>query len=82
MPLDEHADETEHGSQAESEVHDMEKELRIMRRVFRKWSRLAGVHGRACDGLGEGEFAVDWTRAIAPRLEGRIRMVVAEKRTS
>lgn len=82
LPLDEHADENEHGSEAESEVRDMEKELRIMRKVFRKWSRLAGVHGRACDDLSEGEFTVDWTRAIAPRLEGRIQMVTAEKRTS
>lgn len=49
--------------------------LAIMRKVMRKWQRIAGV--TAGPGLGEegGEFTVGWTRGIAPRLEGRIREV-------
>lgn len=59
----------------ERNVEDLDKELQIMRRVFTKWSRLAGVHCRCCDELQQDEFEVDWTRAIAPRLEGRINMI-------
>jgi 5'-nucleotidase len=52
-----------------------ENELVIMRKVMRKWSRIAGLknHPGLCDSLGEGEFTANWTKAIAPRLEGRIR---------
>jgi len=61
--------------QEEDTVRDMDREMRIMRKVFRKWCRIAGVQGQACDSLGEDEFEVDWTKAIAPRVEGRIVMV-------
>jgi 5'-nucleotidase len=60
------------GAQA---MHETERALGIKRRVWRKWTRVAGVHGATCDHLSEGEFAVDWTRAVAPRVEGRISMV-------
>ena len=56
-------------------VRNMDRELDIMRRVFRKWCRIAGVQGQACDALREDEFEVDWTKAVAPRVEGRIIMV-------
>ncbi|KAK3354015.1 Metallo-dependent phosphatase-like protein [Lasiosphaeria hispida] len=59
----------------EEDVRGMDRELRIMRTVFHKWCRIAGVNGRACDSLKEGEVEVAWTKAIAPRVEGRIRMV-------
>lgn len=51
-----------------------ERELSILRRVMAKWWRLAGLKGSAklCDVLGAEEFQVNWTKAIAPRLEGRI----------
>ncbi|KIW04160.1 uncharacterized protein PV09_04967 [Verruconis gallopava] len=54
-----------------------ERELAIMRKVMRKWRRLAGLPGdpALCDKMDEGEFTVNWTKAIAPRLEGRIKMV-------
>ncbi|PBP20195.1 putative 5'-nucleotidase [Diplocarpon rosae] len=56
-----------------------EREIRIQlaRKVVRKWWRLAGLQGapRCGDNLGVDEFKVDWTRAIAPRVEGRIRIV-------
>ncbi|KIV91536.1 hypothetical protein PV10_06065 [Exophiala mesophila] len=53
-----------------------EKELQIIRRVTRKWRRLAGLkgHSSCCDNVAEDEFTVDWTRAIVPRLEGRIQI--------
>ncbi|EME82924.1 uncharacterized protein MYCFIDRAFT_153650 [Pseudocercospora fijiensis CIRAD86] len=55
-----------------------ERELYVMRKVMRKWCRLAGLHGKAemCAQKGE-DFAVAWTRGIAPRLEGRIKIVGA-----
>ena len=54
-----------------------EEQTKIIRRVMRKWWRLAKLEGspKLCDELGEGEFQVNWTRAVAPRLEGRIKEV-------
>jgi 5'-nucleotidase len=58
-----------------------EKETRTIRRVMRKWWRLSKLQGepKLCDELGEGEFQVNWTKAIAPRLEGRIKDVTPKK---
>ncbi|KAK5126014.1 hypothetical protein LTR85_011369 [Meristemomyces frigidus] len=64
---------------ARQEQHTQrERELVIMRKVMRKWWRLAGIagHPNMCDEVGE-EFGVHWTKAICPRVEGRIRMVGA-----
>lgn len=54
-----------------------QKELTILRRVMKKWWRLAGLKGnpKTCDEMEEGEFQINWTKAIAPRLEGRIKDV-------
>ena len=54
-----------------------DKQVEMIRRVMRKWWRVAGLKGNPvpCDELGGGEFQVNWTKAIAPRLEGRIREV-------
>ncbi|KAF3766705.1 Metallo-dependent phosphatase [Cryphonectria parasitica EP155] len=52
-----------------------EKELRIMRRVFGRWCRKAGVNALADDELEEDEVDCDWTQAIAPKVEGRIVMI-------
>ena len=54
-----------------------DKQVDVIRRVMRKWWRLAGLKGSPvpCDELDGGEFQVNWTKAIAPRLEGRIREV-------
>ncbi|KAF2116296.1 5'-nucleotidase-like protein [Lophiotrema nucula] len=53
-----------------------ERETDIIRRVMKKWWRLAGLKGHAevCDEQGSGEFEVNWTKAVAPRLEGRIKV--------
>lgn len=56
-----------------------ERELQIMRKVIRKWWRLAGLQGHPnmCAEKSE-EFGVEWTHGIAPRLEGRIRIINGE----
>lgn len=62
-----------------TQVSKREKELVIMRKVMRKWWRLAGLpgHPNLCEELGEGEFTVHWTKAVAPRLEGRIKLAAS-----
>ncbi|OAA65167.1 sulfate transporter [Niveomyces insectorum RCEF 264] len=62
-------------AQNTDELQHIDWQMRIMRRVARKWCRLAGVHSRLADSLTEAEYEADWTRAIAPRVEGRIRVV-------
>ena len=51
-----------------------ERELDIMRRVTRKWWRLAGIKGHPglCDAE---ELGVHWAKSIAPRVEGRIKIL-------
>lgn len=66
--------------QAGAGIELMDQEMRIMRRVFKKWARIAGVECRLVDELKEGEFEVDWTKAIAPRIEGRIVCVGGEQK--
>lgn len=66
----------EEQERARTTARGLDRELAIMRRVFGKWSRRAGVRAAACDSLPEEEMGeVGWTRAIAPRVEGRIRNV-------
>ncbi|KAG0643879.1 Metallo-dependent phosphatase-like protein [Tuber brumale] len=61
----------------DDEVHesDLPKEEKVGKLVSKaglKWARLAGVR----ESRGEdSEFVVDWTRSIAPRVEGRIKAV-------
>lgn len=54
---------------------DEDHELRIMRKAFRKWCRKTGVHAKAGEGLEEHEVDCDWTKPIAPTLEGRISVI-------
>lgn len=54
---------------------DEERELQIMRKVFRRWCRKAGVQAEAGSDLEEDDVDCDWTQAIAPKVEGRINMV-------
>ncbi|KIV77353.1 hypothetical protein PV11_09153 [Exophiala sideris] len=77
--LDNSDDEIDHPVEVHEEEWS-ERELRIIQQVMRKWRRLAGLkeHAGCCDSMSEDEFQVDWTRAIAPRLEGRIRMTKPE----
>lgn len=45
-------------------VSEDERRLVLMRKVMRKWWRLAGLRGSPalCDKLDEGEFQVSWTK--------------------
>ena len=54
-----------------------ERRHSLARRVLKKWRRLAGLKGdfEAVDSQGEDEFSLQWTKAIAPKVEGRITMV-------
>ncbi|RYP52013.1 hypothetical protein DL769_010731 [Monosporascus sp. CRB-8-3] len=63
---------------ASAEVEKIDHEMQVMRRVFSKWARIAGVECSVVEELKEGEFEADWTRAIAPRIEGRIACVGGE----
>ena len=53
-----------------TEVSQRERELVIMRKVMRKWWRLAGLQGHPnlCDELGE-DFGVHWTKVRPQGLE-------------
>lgn len=72
---DPNVEDTLDDSGSESEVDDQEAlediklneyELALVRKVVRKWWRLAGLstkgHPNCCDSIEEGEFKVDWTR--------------------
>ncbi len=104
-PLDDSEDEEGHHQVVQIPDKWSDRELSIIRKVMRKWRRLAGLTGqpKCCDRMSEEELQVDWTRvstkriptffhalsevslvcaeladmlvqAIAPRLEGRIKM--------
>ncbi|KAG9247776.1 5'-nucleotidase [Calycina marina] len=51
-----------------------DRKIKLICKVTRKWWRLAGLKGQpsCCDEICDEEFTIDWTRAIAPRLERRI----------
>lgn len=67
-----HTDE----SAANSDTEDrMDCEILLLRKFWTRWARKAGVKACVCDPIKEGEFDVDWTRVIAPRLEGRIKIL-------
>ncbi|KAI0473198.1 Metallo-dependent phosphatase [Xylariaceae sp. FL0804] len=75
-----HAHAAEAQAEAKGDVEALDHEMHVMRRVFQKWARLAGLECRAGDELRRDEFDVDWTRAIAPRVEGRIVCVGGERK--
>lgn len=51
-------------------------DLLLMRKFWARWVAKAGVKSQVCDPIKRGEFAVEWTRVIAPVEEGRVRMVI------
>lgn len=73
--LDEQENEDDGAEYDDSKpIRFTEREMSVIRRVMKKWWRLAGLEGqpKVCDTLQEDEFQVNWTTAIAPRVEGRI----------
>ncbi|KAF2149289.1 5'-nucleotidase [Myriangium duriaei CBS 260.36] len=57
-----------------SDPVERERQLLVARKAVRKWRRRCGMHRTPglCDALAEG---IHWTQGIAPRVEGRIRIV-------
>jgi len=53
----------------------IDTEMLLMRKFFSKWAAAAGVKTSVCDSISEDEIHVDWTRVIAPVVEGRIKKV-------
>ncbi|KAH9907054.1 Metallo-dependent phosphatase [Xylariomycetidae sp. FL2044] len=82
IPVDESDSEDdevhEREEKEESEIDMIDKEMQIMRKVFGKWAKIAGVETKVGDELKEDECEVDWTKAISPRIEGRIVCVGGE----
>lgn len=77
-PLNDDSDsESEHENDDPDAVDedDMDFEVLLMRKFWTRWALRAGVKASVCDPMKEGEYTVDWTRTIAPVLEGRIKMV-------
>ncbi|KIH90985.1 hypothetical protein SPBR_01432 [Sporothrix brasiliensis 5110] len=75
VPFNERVVDDATPAQNTEEMRRIDRQMQIMRRVARKWCRLAGVPSRLGDTLTELEYEADWTKAIAPRVEGRIRVV-------
>lgn len=76
-PLDDSEDEGHH--RVRNPPHDKsERESQLVRKVVRKWWRLAGLKGqpKCCDNLDEGEFQVDWTRVSHIVVRACVRVTV------
>ena len=54
---------------------EMDLEILLMRKFWARWAAKAGVKATVCEPLEDVDCLVDWTRVIAPAVEGRIRMV-------
>ena len=67
------------GANAHHEMMSRERELLVMRKVMRKWWRIAGLPGHpALADDHDEDSGVHWTKGICPRVEGRIRMIDGE----
>ncbi|CAK7212117.1 hypothetical protein SCUCBS95973_001333 [Sporothrix curviconia] len=75
VPFNERVIDDAPPAQDTEELRGIDHQMQIMRRVVHKWRRLAGVPSGLGDTLTVAEVEVEWTKAIAPRVEGRIRMV-------
>lgn len=55
--------------------HQMDIETLLLRKFWTRWAIKAGVKSCPCDPVSKSACLVDWTRLIAPAVEGRIQMV-------
>ncbi|KAL3960639.1 hypothetical protein ACCO45_005756 [Purpureocillium lilacinum] len=62
------------GEESDSTDDKMDFQILLMRKFWARWAARAGVKSCVCDSA-QGDCTVDWTRVIAPCVEGRIRMV-------
>ena len=62
--LDETDDEEDSHPHAVASAQRRERDLYLIRKVIRRWFRLAGLKGHpsCCDSLGEGQYKVHWTK--------------------
>lgn len=68
-------EESETEEEREGEEDGIELDVLLMRKYFGRWAARAGVTGNMCDSMAEDAVEVDWTRVIAPLVEGRITMI-------
>lgn len=54
---------------------EIDWQVLLMKKYFLRWAQRTGKKSRACDPMMEDAMDVDWTRVIAPVLEGRITNV-------
>lgn len=64
--------ETEDGGDDDAADERIDWEVLLMRKYFWRWAQSTGKKSRTCDPMAEDAVDVDWTRVIAPVLEGRI----------
>lgn len=55
--------------------HQMDIETLLLRKFWTRWAIKAGVKSCPCDPVSKAACLVDWTRLIAPTVEGRIQMM-------
>ncbi|EME46057.1 hypothetical protein DOTSEDRAFT_60757 [Dothistroma septosporum NZE10] len=71
-------DDEDSGMPATVPASSTERELRIVRKVMRRWRRSARIEGHADVAANKHEaFDCHWTKGIAPRIEGRIKFAVS-----
>ena len=69
------------GEESDSTDDKMDFQILLMRKFWARWAARAGVKSCVCDSA-QGDCTVDWTRVIAPCVEGRIRMVGGDEAQS
>ncbi|KAF4125473.1 2',3'-cyclic-nucleotide 2'-phosphodiesterase/5'- or 3'-nucleotidase, 5'-nucleotidase family [Geosmithia morbida] len=76
-PSPEDSDDEGDGDQPDKTGIDdsIDCELLLMRKFFARWAMRAKIRGGVCDAVQLDEFTVDWTRTIAPVVDGRIHMI-------
>jgi 5'-nucleotidase len=81
-PLDENEDHASLNDQdyAKTSREKQERELSLIRKVARKWRRLAGLSGQAecCDKMAAAEFIVEWTKVRSLQIKGIINYLLVQ----
>lgn len=53
----------------------MDIDILLLRKFWTRWAVKAGIKSCPCDPVSKEACLVDWTRLIAPAVEGRVKMV-------